>query len=245
MNNPLTANLNDATIIDALKKINIKFSLSLIDAHAKYGSWTPKQRVCAVNMATEYNAPKVEATFPFIGIVTLFGTALRKGLKRPSLRFIFDGRKIVLSRAPTEKNGVAHPNAGCLYIKYDNQYCGKITQEGSFVASRGALDSTHAAMQFLQVFSIDPTKVGGEYGRKNGACCFCGQGLSDGRSLIKGYGPICADHWELPWGEESEENLTRKEQSDLAPDAPIIELLHAAHKDDTAASTISDKGAEG
>ena len=55
MNNPLTTNLNDATIIDALKKINIKFSLSLIDAHAKYGSWTPKQRVCAVNMATEYN----------------------------------------------------------------------------------------------------------------------------------------------------------------------------------------------
>jgi len=33
-----------------------------------------------------------------------------------------------------------------------------------------------------------------------GNCCFCRRELTDKRSTEVGYGPICADHFSLPWG---------------------------------------------
>jgi len=40
----------------------------------------------------------------------------------------------------------------------------------------------------------------GSFGMKMGNCCFCMRELTDERSTSKGYGPICAQHYNLPWG---------------------------------------------
>ena len=38
-----------------------------------------------------------------------------------------------------------------------------------------------------------------EYARLTGNCCFCHYRLSDARSVAHGYGPDCAERYELPW----------------------------------------------
>ena len=58
-------------------------------------------------------------------------------------------------------------------------------------------------MELLSEFSENPKKVAILHGKLTGNCCFCSLPLSDDRSLKMGYGPICADHWHLPWGEKS------------------------------------------
>lgn len=39
------------------------------------------------------------------------------------------------------------------------------------------------------------------FGAVTGSCIFCMRTLTDERSITVGYGPICADHNGLPWGE--------------------------------------------
>jgi hypothetical protein len=44
-------------------------------------------------------------------------------------------------------------------------------------------------------------------GRRLGVCQFCGRTLMKGESKKRGYGPICARKYGLPWGEEAEANI--------------------------------------
>lgn len=39
------------------------------------------------------------------------------------------------------------------------------------------------------------------FGHATNNCVFCARGLTDGRSVEVGYGPTCAAHYGLPWGE--------------------------------------------
>jgi len=65
----------------------------------------------------------------------------------------------------------------------------------------------------LVALAADPATVAAEYGHLHGSCCFCMRPLSDARSTTVGYGPICAGHYGLPWGEEA---------ATPAPDAPAV-----------------------
>lgn len=38
------------------------------------------------------------------------------------------------------------------------------------------------------------------FGKLYGICCFCSRTLTDERSIGVGYGPVCAEHYGLPWG---------------------------------------------
>jgi len=40
-----------------------------------------------------------------------------------------------------------------------------------------------------------------KFGRLWGSCVFCSRMLTDERSVAVGYGPVCAEHNGLPWGE--------------------------------------------
>jgi hypothetical protein len=53
----------------------------------------------------------------------------------------------------------------------------------------------------LKAFATDPAGVAASYGKLHGKCCFCNKGLSDEKSTSVGYGPICAGHYGLPWGD--------------------------------------------
>ena len=173
------------------------FATSLLAGYAKYGSLTPKQMYWAEKVAARATAPapvgeKLGGNLS--AITEKFQAAKANGLKRPALIFPNIGpiNKARVSLAPETGK-----NPGCLYVKADGQYAGKIDPSGNYFAARGASEELTA---FLHAFAADPVGVGAAKGKDAGACCFCGLQLTDARSLAAGYGPICAKHWGLPWG---------------------------------------------
>lgn len=174
------------------------FADSLCAAHAKYGYFTLKQAYWAEKLAGEANAPApaVEDLGGDLSAITnKFKLAKANGLKFPALIFPHIGpiAKVRVSMAPD--NG---KNPGCLYVKADGAYAGKINPAGCYLAARGA---SPGLTQFLHAFAADPVGVGAAKGKDAGACCFCGRELTDARSLAAGYGGTCAKHWGLPWGQ--------------------------------------------
>ena len=52
----------------------------------------------------------------------------------------------------------------------------------------------------IQELALDPQRCAAAMAKKLSACMYCGQRLSDEESKSKGYGPICAEHYQQPWG---------------------------------------------
>lgn len=219
--------MKDNELLIALRKDGSTFAMQMVDAYYRYGKWTDRQRFCVERIYNKVST-QANAIASFKGIIDLFEKPKINGLKRPSLHFIFNANKVLISKAPdTRKDGKPHPNAGCLYLKFNGSYCGKISPSGQFDAV-GNLTVPKQIMDFLQAFSADPAKVGSEYGKQGGCCCFCGSNLTDERSVNKGYGPVCSQNWSLPWGDASISSLSP--QPDLGQDAPILELTAAAKR---------------
>jgi len=97
-------------------------------------------------------------------------------------------------------------------LDQDKNWLGRITRDGVYQPSRDANGRTEAIVARLREFSAAPAAVASEHGRLTGACCFCNRALQDERSTAVGYGPICADHYGLPWGERSAETIEREMQ---------------------------------
>jgi len=75
---------------------------------------------------------------------------------------------------------------------------GRVMPNGDFYRARQCPDSV---VYLLKRFAQDPVGVARESGRLTGKCPFCGNALTDDRSQLVGYGPVCAQHYVLPWGE--------------------------------------------
>jgi Family of unknown function (DUF6011) len=133
-------------------------------------------------------------------IIAMFDTA-RQHLKRPA---------IVLEGFRVARAGDAAREPGSLTItsvdrthtdRFGNDardWYGRVSLDGTFQPSRQAPADLG---EKLRAFAADPTGVAAAYGHLHGACCFCNRALSDERSTSVGYGPICADHFGLAWGE--------------------------------------------
>jgi hypothetical protein len=78
------------------------------------------------------------------------------------------------------------------------RWYGRVTRAGVFEMAAGA---NPAMTPRLQELARDPVRVASEHGRLTGNCCFCNRSLEDERSTSVGYGPVCAGHYGLPWGD--------------------------------------------
>ena len=140
------------------------------------------------------------------GLTRIFGmlnAAKEAKLKRPAIRLTDDGGQFLnLSLAPDTSS-----NPGHIYVKGartaegGGDYFGKITPGGKFLGVRGCPSTVE---QQLKAFAADPEGVASKYGKLTGHCCFCGRPLTDERSTEVGYGPICADKFQLRWGHSHE-----------------------------------------
>ena len=130
-----------------------------------------------------------KAEIPLGKITAMFASA-KVHLKYPKIRLQSEGKEIVISPAPMTGN-----NPGALYVKVSNEYAGKITKEGKWLArERGSLET------LLLNFAADPKGEAIKYGKLTGNCCFCARTLTADNSLETGYGPICAARYGLPHG---------------------------------------------
>ena len=138
------------------------------------------------------------------GVYALFEHAIAQKLKYPKIRLIADyqgqsfGQDVVLNRAGEKSryNGEIMVTDGQPFGS--SKYFGRIDTAGVFHAT----DSAHGCIfDLLRRLGENPAEVASEYGRLTGNCCFCSRRLDDARSTAVGYGPVCAEKWNLPWGE--------------------------------------------
>lgn len=85
-------------------------------------------------------------------------------------------------------------------------WLGYITADGVYKPEgRATTDEVSKIAMMLRMLAVDPAGVAREHGRLTGHCCFCMRPLEDERSTAVGYGPVCADHYHLPWGDRPAE----------------------------------------
>ena len=78
-----------------------------------------------------------------------------------------------------------------------NKFFGRIDLNGNFLPTMHADESV---MALVREFAADPEATAAAYGKLTGGCSFCNHSLSDPRSLAVGYGPVCAENFQLKWG---------------------------------------------
>jgi hypothetical protein len=141
--------------------------------------------------------PSAPTAVDATGVRTLLLTARERGLKFPKIRFqSAAGEPIAVALAGERSRYV-----GSVMItdggRYgSNKYYGRIT-DGGLVAAREMTPTVQAA---LVAMATNPAQAAAAHGHLTGNCCFCNRPLTTTESTTVGYGPICADKFDLPWG---------------------------------------------
>lgn len=133
------------------------------------------------------------------GIMALFDRA-RSHLRYPAIVLSVPGHSglVRISVAGPQARVPGSLNVASLdeYINDRRRWFGRVTRDGNFDQREGG----PAVAARLQQLAANPAAVASEHGRLTGRCCFCNRPLEDERSTAVGYGPVCADHFGLPWG---------------------------------------------
>ena len=170
-----------------------EFCQNMLTALDSYGGLTERQLETVVKIKIKCEQRKVErakadAEKPVVDLIEirkLFDNAQANGLKKPILRI----GELKLSLAPMHGR-----NAGCIYVKDNGEYAGKLTQEGKWYGIRGAREAIQGELIEL---ASNPLEQAVAYGRRTGSCSCCGRTLTKTESIEKGIGPICAEKWGL------------------------------------------------
>jgi hypothetical protein len=203
----MTENIN--ILVDALPLLKDKdqgFAASLISQHGKKGL-SPKQWYWVNELANRANGTVAPAPTTQVGnvsaIVELLNHA-KKHLKFPAILVRAENTDLRLNiagkmaKVPGSINvcGSEKDSTG------QRPWYGRVTESGEFQASRKFAPETQTAVaSALVALASDPAKAAADYGHMTGVCCFCSHPLTDDRSTSVGYGPICAKHFGLPWGD--------------------------------------------
>lgn len=173
------------------------WELRLLEAIVKVGQ-DARERVRRIREDAGIGAdPSVPApSFP--AVMERLRTAVANGLKRPRLRFRTPGGQTIQIKLNT-----TGPNEGKANISDGKPFgqgvwFGRIAHDG--VLERRT-ESYGRVAEFMARLSEDLIATAALYGRTTGECCFCARELTTKESLAVGYGPVCAAHWNLPWGE--------------------------------------------
>jgi hypothetical protein len=182
------------------------FAQSMFEAVHKFGTLTVGQlnavRKCVVDdgeralrkAAAAAEAAKAAEAAPVVEAASLekleaaFAKAKAAGVKWPKLRL----DTFVLK--PANASG---KNAGAIYVtsaerKDDEgkgEYLGKV-MGGKFIKVRACSSDEEAR---IVAAASDPEAAAVAYGQRFGACSVCGRELTDGKSIDRGIGPICAE----------------------------------------------------
>lgn len=138
-------------------------------------------------------------------IVTLFDTAA-KFIQKPKIVYklappIHGCTNLVFYR--TGEHSHAPGSVGVVNgaLAPDNSMLATVYRDKPAVFYRGAFGKPEL-QQVIKLLCEKPMEHLQHNGKAHGVCCYCARPLTDPRSVTAGYGPVCADHWGLPWGDE-------------------------------------------
>ena len=192
-----------------LETKDVGFAASLLDQLDSKGNLSVKQAYWvgvlkdrAIKKEDEYHRPETVKNDlgTFAGIFEMFAVA-KEHLKFPKIRLQLEsGHDVCLAVA-----GSRSKYAGQIMVSDGrpygcNRWYGRVDQDGVFTRAYKKFDEDADVLVLLEKLAKNPAETAAEYGRMTGKCCFCNHGLKDERSTEVGYGPVCADHYALPWG---------------------------------------------
>lgn len=146
----------------------------------------------------------------FNGTLVMLRIAGEK-LKRPLIRLLSDpeegrpqGYFFTLKFRPERpSDGVTIVVGG--WSGHGQAYVAGWIRDGRFQPHARNGGAPRPVLDKIQEFSKDPAQVMKASAAALGVCGFCLQTLSDPESKARGYGPICAENYGLPWGKVTEE----------------------------------------
>ena len=161
------------------------FLISIKGQLDKKGTLSEKQIACVQRMLKpKPKSLKLDLTQVNEAILKAYAS----GLKKPALSL----GKYRVSIAPA-----AGKNAGCLYLKIEGEYAGKINKEGEMFFIYSSKDqASEIHTELSEIFSDLKAKII-ELGRETGVCCCCARLLTKKQSIEDGIGPICKSKWGL------------------------------------------------
>ncbi len=152
-----------------------------------------------------------------LAIVHLLHTA-KKHIQYPKIRLQFrENLPLQLSVA-----GDKAKNPGSINITDgkpygESQFYGRIHKDGTTMFNKnvGTFTITDVQEQ-LEKFADDPAGYAKLYSNGTGNCMFCCKQLTDPQSVVVGYGPVCAAHYNLPHGDVKNADAINEVEHDLA-----------------------------
>lgn len=195
-------------LIDRLSELDggrSSFAASLVDQWHARRSLSPKQWDWVHKLIAEREARAKEAAVP-TDLARLHAYFEGTGLKQPKI-FILTPRGTIACKVA----GAQARQPGVINLLLDNQWLGRVNLDGTLFLSRsaGKLIAKADLLAAIDGFLADPEAAAKAYGQATSACCFCGEGLTDERSVLAGYGPICAGRYSLPWGDRPEDETKK------------------------------------
>jgi len=164
------------------------------------------------SIVPQVRAPQpTQAVGDLAGVLALF-TKAQQHLKTPAIVLAGEG-------SPTLRLTIAGPKAkvpGSITVTDNDsfvandwggesrEWLGRVLVDGTYQPARAANGRTEAITKALQELAKDPATAAAKSGKLTGRCCFCNHRLGEGkdqRSVAVGYGPDCAAHFGVPWGE--------------------------------------------
>jgi hypothetical protein len=171
------------------------FAASLLSGYTKYGSFTVRQLPHAERIAQQALG-LVQTNVEVInvaGISSLFNAAIGNKIKRPRIKL--DGLKFAMAGERSRYNGKIMIDNGLPYGTPENKWFGYIDLiTGEFTPK----NTTPEIVQRIKEFAAKPAETARAYGLRTGNCCFCARTLIETVSVDVGYGPICAQKYNLP-----------------------------------------------
>jgi len=188
------------SVLPQLDDRSREFANSLVTQASGRRGLSPKQWDWVDKLIARAHAPapQTAAIGSVAGIIELFDRA-QQHLKRPAILLRGPDGDLRLSLAGARARV---PGSINVTSAERSDWYGRVTRNGTYEPSRKYDDATIAAVtRGLRAMASDPAGTAAAYGHLTGACCFCNRALTDERSTSVGYGPICAGHYGLPWGE--------------------------------------------
>lgn len=197
------------SLLPKLKANDAKFASDLIASFKKYGGLTPKQEPWIERLIVRAETPVAVAPVVapvnvggFSGVLALFNKA-KEHLKFPKITLMCEGKKITLSL-----NGPKSKKPGFVSLSGEGKYphrpfYGSVSPDGAYTPFKPSTATSEFLVTLtalLTEFSNNPARVAKDHGKLTGNCCFCNKVLGlgeDQRSVLVGFGPVCADHYGL------------------------------------------------
>lgn len=195
-------------VLPSLNERDQAFAASLIAQHGKKGL-SPKQTYWVGELVKRANTPAKPAETKKVGnvkpILDMLTNA-KQHLKNPAVIFRVKDRDLRLSIAGIRARFPGSVNVAGTGTFAERDWFGRINKDGEFEPSPKWDEVTQTSIaKALKALAKNPAKAAAEYGHMTGSCCFCSKTLTDSRSVKVGYGPVCAGHFGLPWGDTAKE----------------------------------------